>query len=354
MNAAIVEAIAKSILYEGYLLYPYRPSAIKNRQRFNFGVLYPREYSVKQGGTDAWTMRTQCLVQGDPSTGFLVRVRFLRMVERSCGRFVTPQADAANARESGVERVDRLETGGRVYQSWQEAVEGEIELTELGLGDLASQSTQWPFRFSAKSQFEIIRDDAGRACGFVKREQEPLAGVIEVLAERLDQRLFRLTIQIQNTTGLENPSVAAREEALSRSLVSTHTILGVRAGEFVSLVDPPEQFKPAAASCENVGTFPVLVGEEGQRDTLLSSPIILYDYPQVALESPGDLFDGAEIDEILSLRIMTMTDEEKREARESDEHARQILERTENLPAEHLLKLHGVIRGLRPKKGDTS
>jgi hydrogenase maturation protease len=135
--------------------------------------------------------------------------------------------------------------------------------------------------------------------------------------------------------------------------VSAHTILEVRDGEFVSLVDPPEKYREFAKSCQNVGTWPVLVGEKDQRDTMLSSPIILYDYPEIAPESPGDLFDGAEIDEILSLRIMTMTEEEKREMRESDERARQILERTESLPEEQLMKLHGALRGLRAVKGET-
>jgi hydrogenase maturation protease len=92
------------------------------------------------------------------------------------------------------------------------------------------------------------------------------------------------------------------------------------------------------------------VGAEGERDTMLSSPIILYDYPQIAPESPGDLFDGTEIDEILALRIMTMTDEEKREMRNTDERARRILDRTESLPMERLAKLHGTLRELRPLK----
>lgn len=80
---------------------------------------------------------------------------------------------------------------------------------------------------------------------------------------------------------------------------------------------------------------------------MLSSPIILYDYPQIAPESSGDLFDGTEIDEILSLRILTMTEEEKREMRQSDQRTRQILERTENMSAEQFMKLHGVLRELR-------
>lgn len=127
-------------------------------------------------------------------------------------------------------------------------------------------------------------------------------------------------------------------------MASTHTILNVRDGEFVSSLDPPETLREAVAACENTGTWPVLVGEEGARDTMLSSPIILYDYPQIAPESAGDLFDGTEIDEILTLRIMTLTDEEKREMRGSDDRARQILERTEMLPVEQLMKLHGALK----------
>ncbi len=110
----------------------------------------------------------------------------------------------------------------------------------------------------------------------------------------------------------------SRADALMYSLVSAHTILTVEDGEFVSLLDPPENLRSLAAECSNIGTWPVLVGEEGERDTMLSSPIILYDYPQIAPESPGSLFDGTEIDEILSLRILTMTDEEKHEMRQSD------------------------------------
>jgi hypothetical protein len=80
---------------------------------------------------------------------------------------------------------------------------------------------------------------------------------------------------------------------------------------------------------------------------LLSSPIILYDYPQIAPESAGDLFDGTEIDEILSLRVLTLSEEEKREVRGGDERARAILDRTETLPPEAFAKMHGAIRGLR-------
>src|SRR5262249_19580321 len=143
-----------------------------------------------------------------------------------------------------------------------------------------------------------------------------------------------------------------RDAALMQSMVSTHLVLGIDAGEFVSLLEPPIELQPSAAECRNVGVWPVLVGDPGDHHTLLASPIILYDYPQIAPESAGDLFDGTEIDEILSLRIMTLTDEEKKEVRESDDRARQILERTEDMPAEQFMKLHGIVRGLRPLKED--
>jgi hypothetical protein len=122
----------------------------------------------------------------------------------------------------------------------------------------------------------------------------------------------------------------------------------VENGQFVSLLDPPENLKELAASCQQIGVWPVLVGNEGARDTMLASPIILYDYPQIAPESPGDLFDGTEIDEILALRILTMTDGEKQEMRQTDERSRKMLERTENLPLKDLMKLHGTLRELRP------
>ncbi|MGH7936961.1 MAG: hypothetical protein ACREFG_00510, partial [Chthoniobacterales bacterium] len=109
------------------------------------------------------------------------------------------------------------------------------------------------------------------------------------------------------------------------------------------------QYLAAAKACKQIGTWPVMMGDEGkgERDAMLSSPIILYDYPKIAPESPGDLFDGAEIDEILTLRIQTMTDEEKTEMRQVDEQARRILERTENLAEADMLKMHGVMRSPR-------
>ena len=352
MNAALVDGIVKAVLYEGYMLYPYRPSAVKNRQRFNFGVVYPRAYSEARGGsgTDSWTMQTECLVRGDAQTQCAVRVRFLRMVTRTIGKLRTPANDLASVAGATIENVESLEANGKTHQPWQEAVEEVIEVAEFNLSALSAHPMQWPFRLSLKQEQETIRNERELIVGIILREKASVAGMVELAAQRLQDGVFKLTARIANISRFANSGPATRDEALARSLVSAHTILEVRAGEFVSLVDPPEAFSEFAQACQNIGTWPVLVGEEGQRDALLSSPIILYDYPQIAAESPGDLFDGAEIDEILSLRIMTLTDAEKREMRESDERTRQILERTEAMPAEQFMKLHGGIRSLRPLK----
>jgi hypothetical protein len=347
MNAALVDGIVKALLFEGYMLYPYRSSAVKNRQRFNFGVVYPRAYSEAQGGTDAWTMQTECLVLGKEQTQCTVRVRFLRLVTRSVGKLQIPSSELPPITETNIERVERLEVHGVVYQGWQEAVEEVIEVTEFNPCALAIQPMQWPFRLSAKRQQEPLRDTQKSVVGILLRDTWNVAGTIQLSTQQVREGLFKLAVHISNDSLMEGPEPLSRDHALARSLISAHTILEVRHGEFVSLVDPPEAYREFAKECQNVGTWPVLVGKEGQRDTMLSSPIILYDYPQIAPESPGDLFDGAEIDEILSLRIMTMTEEEKREMRESDERARQILERTESMPEEQFMKLHGALRGLR-------
>jgi hypothetical protein len=276
MNSKLVEDIASAILYEGYLLYPYRASAIKNKQRWNFGVLYPRQYAEKQSGADAWTMQTECLAIADPTATLEVRMRYLKLTSEG-------------------------------------AVERQLDLPPVELAKITAQ----PARLnSAEARVEL-------------EATEVASGV------------FRIRAVIFNTS---DHAGSTRDDALPHSLVSTHTILNLQGGEFVSLLEPPDHLRDLASACQNVGAWPVLVGEPGERDTMLSSPIILYDYPQIAPESPGALFDGTEIDEILSLRILTLTDEEKLEMASGDERARQILERTESMPQEQFMKMHGVLK----------
>jgi hypothetical protein len=354
MNLRAVEQIAKAVLYEGYMLYPYRPSAVKNQQRWNFGVLYPQSYSEAQQGADAWVSQTECLVRGSVFPSIEVRVRFLQLVERTIGRLAEPLAEWPANNQADFELVPSLEVGQRTFQPWQEAEEREISIRLLYGDSLAPVPSQARHDFLAARQFEPLRNESNRVVGVIVRDKASLSVVVETSAKRCESDVFKITVRICNRTPFEAPEQQTRDHALMHSLISAHSVLGANNCEFVSLLDPPDELREVASSCQNAGTWPVLVGAAGSHDTMLSSPIILYDYPQIAPESAGDLFDGLEIDEILSLRIMTMTDEEKREMRDSDDRARQILERTESLPPEQLMKLHGVLRSLRPLDKETS
>lgn len=354
-----VEKIAEAVLYEGYMLYPYRASAVKNQQRWNFGVLCPRSYSEEQNGSEAWMMQTQCLLQGGFSAQLGVKVRFLQLVNRSIGRSVgrpvgrpvgsVAQPPRETSADCGVELeiVDKLEVDGQTFVPWQEAMEREVVVPSLRPASVLFALPS-PFDFPAGRELEPVRDESGRIAGAIIREWEALSGWIEVDSEECQNGVHKITVRIRNLTSYETSPEQRRADALMYSLVSAHTILTVEGGEFVSQLDPPESLKAVAAECHNIGTWPVLAGEEGDRGTMLSSPIILYDYPQIAPESPGALFDGTEIDEILSLRILTLTDDEKQEIRQSDDRARQMLERTENMPPEQFMKLHGALRALEP------
>jgi len=298
VNRAAVEPIRKALLYEGYLLYPYRPSAIKNRQRWSLAVLYPPAFAA---GADRSWMRTECLARGGGELALEIELRFLQLVERD---------------------------------GWQAAVERTVALPELRAGELSSPREE-RFAFAAPS------DEGARG--------ESIDGRIVIAAERVERDLYQLRVDVENVTAFGGGS---RDEALLRSFASAHTLLGARAGEWISLYEPPPALAARAAACENVGTWPVLVGDAARRDTMLSSPIILYDHPRVAPESAGDLFDSTEIDEILTLRVLTLTDAEKRELADADPRARAMLERTEALDAVALLDMHGALRRPELAPGD--
>jgi hypothetical protein len=349
VNFNQVEKIAEAVLYEGYMLYPYRPSSVKNQQRWNFGVLCPTSYSAQQQGTERDSMQTEILVRGNSSTRLTVKVRFLQIIRRSIGKLRVPVASLLPDTEPPFDYVDRLEVSGRMYQAWQEAAEREIVCDPIEFA-LPVATASIPFNFSARREVEPLPGEAGDVIGVIVREWEHLSGSIEISEMHLCDDLFKIGVLVRNDSHFAATFETLREEAVLFSLVSTHTILGVEDGAFLSLLEPPAEYEALVAQCNNVGTWPVLVGEDDSQQAVLSSPIILYDYPQIAPESAGSLFDGTEIDEILSLRIMTLTDEEKREIRQSDDRAREVLDRTESLPEEQFMKLHGVLRGLRSVK----
>jgi hypothetical protein len=332
-----VRAIADAVLYEGYVLWPYRRSALKNQRRWTFGGVYPRTHSEGRPD-DPWVMQTQCLLEGNGAARVDITVRLLHVVERQVARALPGGA---------LEPVDELTVAGERHLSWSEAAEREIAVEPLSLDALRRGHTV-AIDIPAASEEEPLVDEEGARAGAIVRSWRGLAGEIAAGAVRLRPRLWRLTVRITNTTSFDG---GTREDALERTFCSTHTVLHTDGGEFFSLTDPPNELHDEAQACANENTWPVLVGEPGDASTLLSSPIILEDHPRIAPESPGDLFDGGEIDQLLVLNILSLTDEEKAEMRGSDPRTREILERTEALSPEQLMKLHGAVREFGMARG---
>jgi hypothetical protein len=310
----LARQIADAVLYEGYLLYPYRASARKNQIRWQWGVLVPPAYAAAGHGEHAMS-HSECLLEPGTDPVLHIRLRFLQLQHRSGGDGPVPEFD--------------------------EAVEHEIDAV-LSVTELLDTGQVVPVTVPGGTE----------TTDGVTRERWPLHGEIRLSARVLEgpYGVIRLTIEVVNTAQWADPE-ASRHLALRHSLIAAHTVLAVTDGEFISLLDPPEWAKPAAESCRNERTWPVMIGEEGRRDVMLISPIILYDYPQIAPESAGELYDGTEIDEILTLRTMTLTDEEKAEARATDERARKLMDRVDSMPPEMLDKLHGAIRYLGKTPG---
>jgi hypothetical protein len=286
MDRTYLDGIARAVLYEGYVLYPYRQSSLKNSKRWMFGTLYPETWAAAQRGSDRSHFQLECILEASKGAGVSALVRFL-------------------------------------YAGAEQEVSFDLELDKI--------------LCAAHHERFAIAEDPG------------VTGEITARAVCVGTDVFKLTLIVRNTTEL---GIADREGALMRSLASTHAALIASEAHFVSMTDPPPSLKDAASGCANSGVWPVLIGAPGSTGMILASPIILPDYPQLAPESPGDLCDATEIDEILSLRILTLTDDEKAEVLQSGDQARKILERTEMLPREHLMRLHGTMRKLAPAESE--
>ncbi|HYG75149.1 MAG TPA: hypothetical protein VEK08_09125 [Planctomycetota bacterium] len=276
--------IANTILYEGYLLYPYRATALKNRQRWHFGVLYPRPFCEREQANDAWLIHSECLASAEVTerAQIQVRVRFLQLIEDN-------------------------------------AVEREVLLDEVTFQEIQSAPKTQRFSFPG------------------------VDGSIELSATLLTENIWKLIVRTSNDSRF---SEGNREEALAHSLISTHAILTVRLAKFISAIDPPAELQTLISECRNIGCWPVLLGKTGQLNKMLTAPIVLYDYPRISPQSQGDHFDCTEIDEMLALRIATLTDEEKLQMSQ-DERTRVMLERTHGLSNGQLLNLHGQVEKQR-------
>ena len=352
MSRSTLDRLVAATLYEGYILYPYRPSSVKNQVRWTFGGVHPRAWSEASGGTDPWTTQTECLLRVTDAASVSVRVRFLQLVSRTIGRLDPPSTTLDPDAIGRLEDVEELRVAGINHRGWDEATEVAIECGTHPVASLLDHEVVVEQTFAAHEDVEPLVDEEARVVGVLQRERQPMSAEVSVHAEPAGTDLVRVRVTVRNTSAFRVEGDHDRERALRASLVSTHAILVAENGEWLSLADPPPGAADAAAACRNVGLWPVLVGEPGSADTVLASPIILEDHPQVAPESSGDLFDATEIDEILSLRILALTDDEKAEMRAADARACALLDRTEALTGDDMMRLHGTIREIRPVIGE--
>lgn len=294
MSFERARAVADAVLYEGYALYPYRATSLKNRARLSIGSLYPASCAAARDGFEPAALECECLLEASAGALLEARLRFL-------------QSEAPDG------------------AGWESALPREVDSGPLAVSELAARPHSRPFAFAGNPSIE---------------------GELTIFAEPLGGGVQRLRIVARNLTPL--PPEAAPEAARLRSLGSAHALLWVRGGAFVSLLDPPAVLAAAAEATRNTRVWPVLAAEPGRRDIVLCSPILLDDHPRVAPESPGDFFDATEMDEMLVLRILTLTEDERREAAAQDERVRALLERIDGLGPEQLARLHGAVRQLRP------
>ncbi|MDT5161249.1 MAG: hypothetical protein QOC90_1559 [Mycobacterium sp.] len=313
-------AIADAVLYEGYLLYPYRATSSKNQSRWQFGVVGPRGASDAGIGEDD-SLSAQFLIDGDSELTLVVR--FLQLQHRRAER------DVGGGR---FEPVDELISGLQSWVTWDEAVERELTFGPFDLASLAQPRTV-EVAVAAGTDKEDV--DGGRLI----RTRAAISAELTIKVEH-DDDLNRVSVAVRNT----GAAAADKDTAIATSLIGTHVIAEVVGGEFVSLLEPPDTAAGPVSRLVQHRCFPVLAGRPGERDLMLISPIILYDHPEIAEQSEGALYDSTEIDEILTLRVMTMTDEEKAQARATDPRAAAIIDRCDSMSPEAMQQLHGVLR----------
>ncbi|MGH9491053.1 MAG: hypothetical protein ACRD17_11125 [Terriglobales bacterium] len=308
MDFSALEPLADAVLYEGYQLYPYRRAALKNQQRWNFGSLYPEAFARAAAASDAWRNQTECL---------------------------------ATAAATGTSPDARLEAGSAAPGETRMEVRIGAQLRFLqmsteGGGDTVRSLSLGPYELDALRGGPQV--NAGADWGLAihcRWTANPVPG-----GGAAGASAWKIRLEVANRAPA-SPG-GGRDAALAQTLVSAQVLLGIEGGEFLSLFNPAPEWRQAAASCQSAGLYPVLAGEgPGRRSPwILSAPIALYDFPRLAAESPGEFFDSTEVDELLALRIQTLTSEEK-EAMRADPRTRAMLERVEALPASGWDRLHG-------------
>ena len=280
-----LETLLESLLYEGYALYPYTPTAAKNSTPTPFGIVYPPAYAEGNSATFDH-LRVDCVLHVAEGAEVNGTVRFLQ---------------TAGERHEGEARV--------------------LEIPPTSLSDLAGGGVGEDFSFKG---------------------EQPIEGRFRLRADDLGDGLARVRLCVHNSTAVEDGAEMKRGDALKASLISTHVVIETSAGKFASPLERNGPAGDAVAECKSVNSFPVLA--DSQDRAILGAAIVLPDHPQLSPHSLGNLFDNTEIEEALILHVKALSDQEREEIEKQDPAVREMIAKADETTDEELMRLHGLMR----------
>ncbi|MDQ6843719.1 MAG: hypothetical protein M3Z92_05095 [Bacteroidota bacterium] len=332
----ILENLTRTLLYEGYSLFPYHRNAIKNQKPIPFGVVYPADYNAFNMHAHS-EMHTDCIVTGDGDLMINVTVRFLHLKKTEVFQINA----GADSDENNFSPIYEISVNGELYQAGWQTIERKINSGDLRIGQLVDNPKTLSISFDKVFKSKFIWDLNGEITGKQIISILPIEGTVTIKAIPVEnmENAYRVIVFITNSTPVENANEISRDEISRQSFLSTNTILNTTTGEFISLQNPGEKWVSIIEQCQNKGTWPILIDENNK--TLLSSPIIVYDYPKINPRSNGDLFDSLEIEEALILHFSVMSDEEKNKIAQSDEKLRSMLNKVGQVTPNEIINLHG-------------
>ena len=277
----VAETLARSLLHEGYALYPYTPGTTKNSTPTPFGIVYPPAYAAQLATTHA-RGRIECVLEAGDDAVLEAEVLF-------------------------------LQPSGETHQ----AIERRLAITPTPLDLLGAQP----------AGAELESDGVGVA---LRLETKPLS-----------DGFTHVSLEVSNTTELQLDQVAEmdRKAALLVSLISVQLLVSTTKGKFVSPLERDGAAGEAVATCESVNSWPVLAS--ARDDVVLGAPIFLPDHPRIAPESRVDMFDNTEIEEALLLHVHALSDGERAELEKGDPAVREMIEKAAATTPADIMALHG-------------
>jgi hypothetical protein len=204
-------------------------------------------------------------------------------------------------------------------------------IAEPGPGAVLSAALHTLMPRGPGHQADRRRVELGPAAAGERVSAEFAGGRFTLRSEVAPGGRLRVRSCVHNTAEVEPP--LDRRAALEHALISTHVVVTISSGRFLSPLD---------SGCESVNIWPVLATPAD--DAILGAAIVLPDHPQIAPASQGNLFDNTEIEEALLLHVHALTDAEREHAAGEDPAVREMIERALAVTPEQIIALHGKLK----------